>query len=183
MSSDLRLVAPSMAYEAQILAYREECWAADGHHLMGVGGLDELSVPEWLALLEQKASAHTCPEGLVPDSVYLCLRQEDDRLVGMINIRHQLNDYLREFGGHIGYAIRPGDRGRGYAKEQLRLGLIKCRELGIGPVLITCREDNAPSRRTILSAGGIYEDTRQRADGARFERYWINLEKGREQHD
>lgn len=175
MSTDLRLERPSLAYEAQILAYREESWEADGHHLHGVGGLDELTVPDWLALLEKKSRPETCPEGLVPDSSFLCVRKADNRLVGMINIRHSLNDYLRDFGGHIGYAIRPNERGKGYAPEQLRLGLIECRQLGINPVLLTCLDSNAASRRTILKGGGVYEDTRQRADGSRFERYWINL--------
>ena len=168
-----------MAYEAQILAYREEMWAADGHHLMGVGGLDELTVPQWLALLEKKSRPETCPEGLVPDSSFLCLRGADDRLVGMINIRHTLNGYLREFGGHVGYAIRPSERGKGYAISQLRLGLEECRKLGINRVLLTCLDDNARSRQTILKGGGVYEDTREREDGKRFERYWIHLDEER----
>ena len=170
----LYLKNPSLAYEDQILSYREEMWAADSH-LHGVGGLDELTVPEWLALLEKKSRPETCPEGLVPDSSFLCIRQADDRLVGMINIRHELNDYLLNFGGHIGYGIRPGERGKGYAHEQLRLGLIECCKLSLSPVLLTCLTDNERSRRTILHAGGLYEDTRQREDGSRFDRFWIHL--------
>ncbi len=175
MSSELRLVRPSLAYEEQILAFRAECLAADGRHLMGVGGLDERGVPAWLELLEKKSKPETCPEGLVPDSQFLCLRAADNRLVGMINIRHRLNEYLRDFGGHIGYIIRPGERGKGYAARQLQLGLIECAGLGIDPVLITCLDDNERSRRTILKGGGVYEDTRERDDGRRFERYWIRL--------
>ena len=142
---------------------------------MGVGGLDERGVPAWLELLEKKSKPETCPEGLVPDSQFLCLRAADNRLVGMINIRHRLNEYLRDFGGHIGYIIRPGERGKGYAARQLQLGLIECAGLGIDPVLITCLDDNERSRRTILKGGGVYEDTREREDGRRFERYWIRL--------
>ena len=178
--NDLCLIKPAMAYADQILAYREESWAVDGHHLMGVGGLDELTVPQWLELLEKKSRPETCPEGLVPDSSFLCVRRADDRLIGMINIRHTLNDYLREFGGHVGYAIRPSERGKGYAISQLRLGLEKCRTLGINRVLVTCRDDNEGSRRTILKGGGVYEDTREREDGKRFERYWIELSDRKE---
>lgn len=133
----LRLVAPSLAYEAQILAYREESLAADQGRMNGVSGLDKLSVPEWLDLLERKKHDDTRPKGMVPDSTFLCLRLTDDRLVGMINIRHELNDYLLNFGGHIGYGIRPGERGKGYAHEQLRLGLAQCRKLSLGLVLLT----------------------------------------------
>ena len=177
MSSDLglSLIPPSLAYEAQILAYREELWQADGHHLQGVGGLDELSVPQWLELLEKKSKSETCPEGLVPDSVFLCVRAKDDRLVGIINIRHTLNDYLSLFGGHIGYAIRPDERGKGYANEQLRLGLLECGKLGINPILLTCLTDNAASRRTIIKNGGVFEGIQAREDGSRFERHWIDL--------
>lgn len=177
MSSELglALIPPSLDYEAQILAYREELWQADGHHLQGVGGLDELTVPGWLDLLERKSKPETCPEGLVPDSVFLCVREKDNRLVGIINIRHTLNDYLSRFGGHIGYAIRPDERRKGYAEEQLRLGLVECQKLGIDPVLLTCLTDNAASRRTIIKNGGVYEGIAARDDGSRFERYWIDL--------
>lgn len=166
LSSDpgLRLVPPSLDYEGQILAYREEIWQADGHHLHGVGGLDELTVPQWLDLLERKSKAETCPSGLVPDSVFLCVRIQDDRLVGIINIRHTLNDYLSRYGGHIGYAA-----------QQLRLGLAECEKLGIDPVLLTCLEDNAASRRTIIHNGGVFEGNVTREDGSRFQRYWISL--------
>lgn len=179
MSSEmgLQLVKPSLDYEVQILAYREESWQADGRQLHGVGGLDALTVPQWLSLLKQKEREETCPVGLVPDSVFLCVRILDNRLVGLINIRHRLNDYLSRFGGHIGYAIRPDERGRGYATEQLRLGLLECGKLGIDPVLLTCLEDNAASRRTILKNGGVFEGVRQREDGSRFERYWIGLKR------
>lgn len=122
-NSSLRLVAPSLAYEAQILVYREESLAADQGRMNGVSGLDNLSVPEWLDLLERKKHDDTRPKGMVPDSTFLCLRLTDDHLVGMINIRHDLNEYLLNYGGHIGYSIRPRDRGQGYGKEQLRLGL------------------------------------------------------------
>ena len=174
-NSSLRLVAPSLAYEAQILAYREESLAADQGRINGVGGLDNLSVPEWLDLLERKKHDATRPEGLVPDSSFLCLRKADDRLVGMINIRHVLNEYLLNYGGHIGYSIRPQDRGQGYGKEQLRLGLQECRKLDISPVLLTCEPWNAASQRVITALGGIYEDSRTTPEGKTLMRYWIHL--------
>lgn len=174
-STDLRLVKPSLAYEAQILAYREECLKADGHPLIGVGDLDEGGFPAWLEMADKKSRPDTCPEGQVPNSQFLCVRTADDHMVGMLNIRHYLNDYLRDFGGHVGYAIRPSERGKGYAIQQLTLGLKECVRMGINPVLVMCYSDNERSRRTILKGGGIYEDTREREDGKRFERYWINL--------
>ncbi|HSK68079.1 MAG TPA: GNAT family N-acetyltransferase [Candidatus Limnocylindria bacterium] len=169
----LRLAAPSMEHEREILDYRAETLAADGKHLHGSGGLDNLGVAEWLAHLERKARPETCPEGLVPDSTFLCVRGEDGAVVGMLNIRHTLNDYLLQYGGHIGYSIRPRERGKGYGKEQLRLGLAECKKLGITRALLTCDERNAASRRVIQSCGGVYEDTRTNPDGKRMERWWI----------
>lgn len=170
----LALLAPSLLYERQILAFREACLAADGHQY-GVGGLDDLSVPEWLALLERKSAPETCPEGLVPDSTFLCVRAADNAVVGMVSIRHTLNNYLENYGGHVGYSVHPGERGKGYGKAQFALALAECKALGLNPVLLTCEPWNAASRAVILSRGGLYEDSRTREDGKTFERYWVPI--------
>lgn len=175
MMDELILVAPSMAYEEQILAYRGETLAIEPA-LNGSGGLDPYEqVADWLAFLQAKADPATCPKPLVPDSTFLCVREADDRLVGMVNIRHKLNDWLNHYGGHIGYSIRPDERGKGYSKQQLRLALQESRRLGLTRVLLTCREDNLPSRRCIEACGGRYEDTREKPDGERMRRYWIDI--------
>lgn len=173
--TDLLLSPPSLKYEGQINDFRRECLLFDHGQMNGVGGLADLSVPEWLLLLEQKKRPETCPEGLVPDSTFLCVRQSDDRLVGMINIRHQLNDYLLNYGGHIGYSIRPDERGKGYGGEQLHLALLFCRELGLPRVLLTCEPKNEASKRVIVSQGGVLEDEQTHPEGKRFLRYWITL--------
>lgn len=170
----LTLAVPAMAYERQILDYRRSMLEEDG--IDGGGGLDAFDrVADWLAYLQLKSDPATCPEDRVPDSTYLCMRRCDGRMVGIVNIRHQLNDLLLEWGGHIGYSIRPDERGKGYAKQQLRLALDKCRELGLKRVLITCDETNEPSRRTIEACGGLYEDTRPDTDGTPTRRYWVAL--------
>ena len=81
--------------------------------------------------------------------------------VGRINLRHQLTEDLLEWGGHIGYAVRPSMRGRGYAKNALGLMLPIAAQHGIVRALVTCDTDNVASRRTIEACGGVYEDTRQ----------------------
>ncbi len=172
MREILTLVKPTIAFEGQILEYRRLSRDADGG-MNGVGGLDDLTVPEWLELLERKSRPGTCPAGLVPDSTFLCVRERDGALVGMINIRHTLNDFLLQFGGHVGYSIHPDHRGKGYGKEQFRLGILECRRLGINPLLVTCGTWNAASHAVILSQGGVPEDIREKPDGTSFERYWI----------
>lgn len=107
------------------------------------------------------------PEGHVPCSFRWIA--DGDELVGFIAIRHDLNDFLREQGGHIGYSVRPSRRGEGIATEALRQAVDVARTLEIAPVLLTCDEDNAGSRRVIEVNGGVFEDSRQ---GKR--RYWIS---------
>lgn len=98
----------------------------------------------------------------------------DGELVGRCSIRHQLNDFLREVGGHIGYAVRPEFRRRGYAKAILGEALTYCRALGLDRVLVTCDEENVGSWRTIEFHGGELESTIEH-QGVRKRRYWIAL--------
>lgn len=93
---------------------------------------------------------------------------EGEELVGFLALRHSLNDFLLEQGGHIGYSVRPSQRRRGHASRALARSLDEAAKLGIDRVLVTCEETNDASRRTIERNGGAYEDTR---GGKR--RYWI----------
>lgn len=74
----------------------------------------------------------------VPATLYMAVSKEDHRLIGMINIRHYLNNHLLNFGGHIDYSIKKSERQKGYASEMLGLALEKCKELKLEKVLITC---------------------------------------------
>lgn len=175
--STLYLAQPTMAYEDQLLAYKRETLAMEPD-MNGVGGLGAYDrVEDWLQFLKLKSHSATCPAPFVPDSTFMCIRRRDDRLVGMVNIRHELNDWLLHYAGHIGYSIRPDERGKGYAKEQLRLALDVCRGMGLARVLLTCDESNLRSRRVIQACGGLYEDSRIKpgAEDEPLRRYWINL--------
>ena len=115
--------------------------------------------------------------GLTPNSVYFCLDTERNIFVGAVDIRHYLNDRLLFTGGHIGDGVRPSERGKGYATAMIALALEKCRELGIGRVLMTCNTDNPASARTILKNGGVLENEVINEDGEPEQRYWIDLGK------
>src|SRR3954451_10572061 len=116
-----------------------------------------------------------CGQDLRPDRVpaTFLVATVDGGLVGRSPIRHELNDYLREFGGHIGYGVRPAHRRRGHAGEILRQSLIVARAEGIDRVLVTCDEGNAASARIIERAGGRLEDVRPEPGGPSKRRYWI----------
>ncbi|MBP2620745.1 GNAT family N-acetyltransferase [Streptococcus panodentis] len=125
---------------------------------------------DWLRLLREQETADNLPAGWVP-SVQFLFFDEEDRPVGFLALRLLLNEKLFIEGGHIGYSIRPSQRGRGYGQEQLHLGLIEAKKRGLDFVLVTCDEDNEASRRTILANGGVYDNTI-----AGHERFWIDVE-------
>ncbi|HEY9565417.1 MAG TPA: GNAT family N-acetyltransferase [Nocardioides sp.] len=93
---------------------------------------------------------------------------EQDSFIGWLAIRHTLNDFLLEQGGHIGYSVRPSRRREGHAARALYLAVPLARELGIDRILLTCDADNEASRRTIEANDGVFEDER-----VGKLRYWI----------
>ena len=95
------------------------------------------------------------PEGFVPATMLWAV--DGDRWLGRVSVRHELNDHLIRFGGHIGYAVRPSARRRGIATTLLRVGLGMLNEIGVGEALILCAEDNEGSRRVIETVGGELE--------------------------
>ena len=143
----------------------------------GCAGLEECtSFEEWIQFEERLRAKYK--EGYVPSEVFLAVRQSDDRLVGIIDYRHPLSDFLLHFGGNIGYTVRPAERQKGYASEMLRLILDVCRDFGEERVLLVCDAENAASRKTILKNGGVLENVIEDTDGlsksGRIQRYWIS---------
>lgn len=122
----------------------------------GVGGLHRYldDYRGWLNKLEEDYTRIPSEEK-VPARTYFLVRQNDNKIIGMINIRLTLNKRLREFGGHIGYGIRPTERGKGYNKINLYLGLKVCDEYGIENVLLDADLDNPASWKTMEALGGI----------------------------
>ena len=168
------LVKPDLSYTDEIIKYKEES-LAESSIINGSAGLDRFSSIEiWFEELKKRSCEDTVPKGLVPSSTYLGVREKDNYIVGMIDIRHYLNEYLTQAGGHIGYGVRKTERNKGYAKQMLKLALEKCKELKIKKVLITCDEDNIASEKVILSANAKLEDIRI-VDGENKKRFWIDL--------
>ncbi|WP_336006317.1 GNAT family N-acetyltransferase [Fusobacterium polymorphum] len=168
------LVKPDLSYSDEIIKYKEES-LKENPLINGSAGLNRFSsIEDWLEELKKRSSEATVPEGLVPSSTYIGVREKDNYIVGMIDIRHYLNDFLKQFGGNIGYSVRKSERNKGYAKQMLKLALEKCKDLKMKKVLITCDEDNIASEKVILSAGAKFEDIRN-VDGENKKRFWIDL--------
>ena len=168
------LIKPNLSYADEIIKYKEES-LKENPLINGSAGLNNFSsIEDWLEELEKRSRKDTVPEGLVPSSTYLGIREKDNYIVGMIDIRHYLNEYLTQVGGNIGYSVRKSERNKGYAKQMLKLALEKCKELKIEKVLITCNDDNIASERSIISCGGKLEDIRC-IDGENKKRFWIEL--------
>lgn len=173
----MRFIEPTKEYLTQIKEYKDE-FLKSGDSMDGTGALRRFDDPkEWLEYVTRNKNSKTVDAGLVPATQYIFVDDEKEKIVGMLQIRHCLNDYLKSYGGHIGYSVAPGERRKGYATKMLGLALEKCREMGIDKVLVTCISGNLGSKGAILNNGGVYENTLfEPREGVDLERYWINLQ-------
>lgn len=127
----------------------------------------------WTERLKMWPSGEGLPD--VPNTFLIGV--VDGKIVGRVSIRHQLDEFLRVVGGHIGYGIVPSCRQRGYATEILRQSIPICSSLGIDRVLLTCAVDNVGSQKVIERCGGIFESTiRNPQTNGQERRYWIDID-------
>jgi len=175
--SDIILKKPTIEYADDIMQLRQEIIDAnDPDAFAGCGNLEECkTAQEWIDRIAVMENPETCPEGRVSSNMFIAVRVSDNKIVGVIDLRHHLgNPMLREWGGHFGYIVRPGERGKGYAKEMVRQNLINCKELGLHKVMITCNRNNIASERTILANGGVFEKE-VLVDGEYTKRFWVTI--------
>lgn len=134
----------------------------------------DLSWRDQLALFASEEIGVGLAENRVRSSFFVAVVQ--GRIVGRVSIRHELNDHLLREGGHIGYAVRPQFRRRGYAAAILQLALQRLRELEVSRALVTCDDDNVTSAAVIERCGGVLEDIRFLGpDAPPKRRYWIDV--------
>ncbi|MCK6128898.1 GNAT family N-acetyltransferase [Streptococcus halitosis] len=166
----MELRRPILADKEAVLEMMAEFEKSQSAHDGGFWDTENFVYEEWLKNNQDHEMGINLPEGWVPD-IQLVAFSKDGQAVGSLNIRLCLNDFLLEEGGHIGYSIRPSERGKGYAKESLRQGLQVAKEKNIKKALVTCSTENPASRAVIVANGGLFEDVRNGV-----ERYWIDLE-------
>lgn len=128
---------------------------------------------QWIKKLGNKES---CPPEWVPDTQFLSIRRRDQRIVGMLDIRHELNEVCLNLFGNIGYSVRHSERGKGYGTLQLSLAKEICRSMGMERILVSCHKANRASAAIILHCGGILEnEVTDPRNGEMLQRYWISL--------
>jgi len=145
---------PGIARKAEAIEFIHEFYKF-GSQIHGVGGLARYldDYEGWLEKLNEDYSREPTEEK-VPARTFFFVRAGDNKIIGMVNIRLVLNERLRHYGGHIGYSIRPTERGKGYNKINLYLALKVCAQHGIDSVLLDADLDNPPSWETMESLGG-----------------------------
>lgn len=158
-AQNIKLLKVSAGYLEKILEYREEFSdtkmrvTRNSERIPGLDYLEKYDdVHRWIDFCEEMSGKITW---------YMSVRENDDRIIGFVVLRHKLeyDDDDIAFASNLGYSIRPSEQRKGYAKEQLRLGLQEAKEMGLDKVRMVCRDINIGSNKTILANGGVYVDT------------------------
>ena len=166
----MELRRPILADKATVLEMMAEFEQTQSAHDGGFWDAENFVYEEWLESNQNHEMGINLPEGWVPDIQFVSF-DDVGRALGFLNLRLRLNEGLLNHAGHIGYSIRPSERGKGYAKESLRQGLQVAKEKNIKRALVTCSTENPASRAVILANGGELEDVRNGT-----ERYWIDID-------
>ena len=147
---------PGVGRKADAIDFINE-FRAYGSEVHGAGGLDRFTddYEGWLDKLERDRT-RVPDEERVPGRTYFLVRESDGRIVGMSNIRLALNERLSQYGGHIGYSIRPTERGKGYNKINLYLALKVLDRHGVATAFLDADLDNPPSWKTMEALGGVW---------------------------
>ncbi|NQD65942.1 GNAT family N-acetyltransferase [Bacillus haikouensis] len=175
MKEKERLVKPAVELKEEYLDFYLE-WKTSGEDMTPrVIKKDPTHFDEMIQSLHDAEKGENLPAGWVPVSTYWLLI-DNNRIAGVVNIRHSLTENLLNIGGHIGYGIRPSERRKGYATKLLSLTLEKTKELGIKKSLVVCDKWNEGSKRTIINNGGIPDRDFIEEDGNVILRFWIDTE-------
>jgi len=178
MKSGFKLVFPTLEYKDIAIDYITEFNEYESK-INGTGALDEylvhFSYEKWIDKIQKDIDIANIQEPNVPKLTYFYVREDDDKIIGMINIRLALNEELRKEGGHIGYSVRPTERKKGYATDMLELGVQVCNKIGIEEVLVACDKSNIASASVIKKCGGMLkEEFYSNTYGESIQMYVIN---------
>ena len=175
------LEEPSISRKNEAIEYINEHYQYNSN-INGSGTLHRYldNYEGWLEKLNN--DYHAIPnEERVPARTYYLIREQDNKIIGMINIRLELNERLKQHGGHIGYGIRPTERKKGYNKINLYLRLLVCHEYGIEEVYLDADELNPASWRTMEALGGVLVE-KYNDENKLLRKYSIKVEESLEKY-
>lgn len=176
------LEIPSSKRKNEIIEYFDE-FVMYNSDINGSGGLDKIlsgyTFEQALdRCLNMRNEEYAKKLGRCQAKTFLLIRANDNKIIGTINVRWNLTEKMKQFGGNIGYGIRPTERRKGYNKVNLYLGLIEAQKLGLDKVMLDCDVKNLGSDKTILALGGILERTEVNPDdGILTNVYWIKVDE------
>lgn len=157
MKNDIILVRPTLEHKEEALAYREEHFQHGEKIIYGSELFDKTeSYEEWLTCVTRNTDPATVNENWVVTDTFFAVRKSDGRIVGIIDLRHTLNDFLKDL-GNSGYSVRPSERKKGYASEMLSQLLQAAKEAGMEELHISVERKNTASVKVIQKNGGAYE--------------------------
>lgn len=167
----INFILPTDTNRKDVLSFYNEIEDSGGE-CIGFGNYKDYE--RWLTGMQNRHIGENLPEGYVRENFYLCY--DEEILVGVFSLKFELTEFLLNFGGHIGYAVRPSARNQGMATQMLKQGLELAKQFGFERILCVCDEDNYASEKVILKNGGILENELYDPDEkVVIKRYWIQL--------
>lgn len=174
-----KLVSPTLERREEAFEFMSEFYKYDSD-IHGVGGLNRYldNYEAWLKKLEDDRN-RIPNEEKVPAETFFLIRENDNKIIGMVNIRLALNERLRKVNGNIGYCIRPTERQKGYNKINLYLALLVCQKHGLKEVMLDCDKNNLGSAKTIQALCGKLEKEYYDEETYKciVQTYWINVDE------
>ena len=168
----MRFVLPTEENKKDVLDFYEEF---ENHDETCIGFALYKDFSSWLTQMKNRKSGTNLPKGYVRENFYLCY--ENEKLIGVFSLKFELTEYLFNFGGHIGYAVRPSMRNQGWATKILKQGLEVARDYKFKKLLVVVDEDNLPSIHVVLHNKGMLENTvYDSKEDVYVKRFWINIE-------
>lgn len=174
----VELIEPIVELKSEFFTMVEEFKVEGTEAIAGIGSIETDDFDNSVRRAKEHIRGIGLPQGWVSCNTYWLICK--GRIIGTCELRHRLTEALREYGGHIGYSIRPSERRKGYCMRMFDFVLQKAQALGIERVLVTCGDDNIASARVIEKNGGRLADkiASEHRD-ILTRRYWIELNRSR----